>query len=465
MRAWLSVERAAVSLLALGLVFLAGCQVGLPSQPSIGNQPTTGAGTLVRVVTVKEELQAVPSYSGDVRPLAQVTLVAKVPGRLQELKVDVGDEVKKGDLLAVVEHKALEAQVKQAEAGLALARARLAKMERGPRKENVAVAKANLRQAEARLAALKAGPTKHQIEAAEAAVRAAKNQLYAVQAQADAAMASPLGAYTEEMKQAQSGAAYEQVRIAEAKLAALTAPPTKEQLDQAEAAVEAARQQLLLAQNPFTPQDLESARAQVAQAQAALQLAQAQLGEAFIQAPLDGVVSERFLSLGAMAGPTAPILTLVSSQTEVVFSAEESVMGQLAVGQPVSITVSAYPEQVFAGQVSSIAPTVDPRTRTFKVKVSPQDPGGRLKPGMFARVDLGPGGQQIALRIPSQALIKRGEETFVFVVAEGRARLHKVKVSAREGGEAVVLEGLSEGDRVVIEGQGSLKDGDPVRVR
>ncbi|MDP2952317.1 MAG: efflux RND transporter periplasmic adaptor subunit, partial [Chloroflexota bacterium] len=323
-------------------------------------------------------------------------------------------------------------------------------------------------------------------------VRAAKNQLYAVQAQADSAMSKAFSGYTPDMKEANSGAAYEQTQIAEARLAELKAGPTQEQLAQVQAAVDQARaalefarkpftdrdlkqaenavaaagQQLLLAQNPFTSQDLKAASAQVAQAQAAADAARAQAQDAILLAPMDGVVSERFLSPGAMAGPAAPILTLISVRTEVVFSVEEFRTGWVAAGQPVSIFVSAYPDQAFSGLVSVVAPSLDPRSRTFTVKVEPEDPKGKLKPGMSARIELAQeGGEKRGLWVPAEAVIKQEDGAFVFTVAAGKARKQKVEVGATEGGETVILAGLSNGDRVIVSGQASVKDGEPVRVQ
>ncbi|MDP2727977.1 MAG: efflux RND transporter periplasmic adaptor subunit, partial [Dehalococcoidia bacterium] len=420
---------------AVGLLLLSGCSGSITGPGTAPATPPSTPSALVRVITASEEkADNSSSYTGDVRPLAQVAVIAKIPGRLQEIKVDVGDSVKQGDLLAVVEHSALDAQVKQAEAAVAMASAKFAQMQAGPRSETVAQAQVNLdsarekyeamqaggreeavaqaeaalRLAQAKLAQLKAGPTPEQVAAAEAAVNAAKNQMYAVQSQADSLMGIRGSGYTQDMKDANTGVAYEQEKAAEARLEELKAGPTKEQLDQAQAAVDqaqaaleiakkpftdrdlkqaenavtAARQQLSLAQNPFTSQDTAVASAQVAQAQAALDLAKTQVEDALIRAPMDSVVSERFLSPGAMAGPTSPILTLISRKAEVVFSAEESRTGQLAVGYPVSITVPSYPNQAFPGKVSSLSPAVDPRSRTFAVKVAPEDPDGKLRAGM-----------------------------------------------------------------------------------
>ena len=115
---------------------------------------------------------------------------------------------------------------------------------------------------------------------------------------------------------------------------ALAARPfTEYDIAQARNAVSAAEEQLRLAESPFTVHDLEAAQAAVLQARAALEIAQVSLSEAVITSPLDGVVSERLVSPGALVGPTNPIATIVSSDVEVAVGLEESQIGSIVEGQ------------------------------------------------------------------------------------------------------------------------------------
>ncbi|MBI4320934.1 MAG: efflux RND transporter periplasmic adaptor subunit [Chloroflexi bacterium] len=559
---------APVGLLTLLAVLAFGCVSPTPTPPKPQTGPeSTIRATSVKVATAQEGSMAFSlAYTGDVKPKNQVHVSAKGIGRIEKLTVEVGAEVKAGNVLGTLDRSSLDAQVKQAEANVALTTARLAQMSAGsraetvtqaaanvdtarqrlaalrdPRAETIAQAEANLdtaRQrlaalqdgaraetiaqakaalqgAEARMAQLKAGPTKEELEAAEADVRLARNQLYQAQATADANMnfarAMP---FTKEMKESQTGVAYEAIQIREARLAQLKAGPTKEQLAQAQAGIDQARaaldlvqnpvterdlkqaengvliaeqqlqlarspftereikqaenavlvaeQQLQLARSPFTKEEFDIARAQLAQAQAALELVQSQLAETTILAPIDGVVSEKYLDIGAISSPQTPALTIVSTDLEIALSAEESRVGQFRVGQPVSLSLSAYPGRDFAGTVSSIAPTIDPRTRTFVVKVKVNDEEKRLKAGMFARVTLSAEQQARVLLVSEQALIKRGAETSVFVVGDGRAQLRRITIGASDGRNAEIISGLRSGDIVVVGPPSSLKDGDPV---
>ncbi len=451
---------------------IASCTSSTSEKPQ-GVQPasstSTQQGVPVKVSDVKEtQMASSLAYTGDVKPTATVSLSTKAMGRIEELKVDVGSTVHAGEVIGHLDQATIQAQLSQAEAALAAAKAKQAQLEAGPRSETVAQAEANLQAAQAKLAQMKAGPTKEQLEEAETAVRVAKDQLYAVQAQADAYIASKAvnfgqSVYTKDMKEANSGAAEEQVKLAQAKLAELKAGPTQEQLDQAQAAVDAAQAQLDLAKNPFTQNDFAAAGAGVKQAQASVDLVKTQLADTNIVSPVDGVVSDKYLSVGALASPQTPILNIISSDLEVALSVEEARAGQIQVGQPVSLTVSAYPDTSFAGTVSSVAPAIDPRTRTFTVKVKVKDNEGKLKAGMFAKVRINLDEKQAALAVPEQAVVKSGADSIVFVVNGGKALMRKVELGASDGQNVEVKSGLTAGEKVIISNT-SLKDGDPVVV-
>lgn len=512
---------------ALGALALVSLQVVSCAEANPSTTPSAEAATpektiSVQVVQAKEgRMASTLSYTGDVKPRAQVALSAKGMGRIEELSVEVGATVTGGQVIGHIERSSLEAQLRQAEAAVAIARAKLAQMEAGTRAETITQAQGNLdavrekyeamleggraetisqaeavlRVAEGRLAQLEAGATKEQIQQAEAAVRAARNQLYAVQAQADAYLGTRGMPFTEEMKKAQAGASYEQVAIAEARLAELKAGATTEQIVQAQAAVDQARaaleiarkpftthdlkqaesaviaaeQQLKLAERPFTANDFAMARAPIAQAEANVDFVKAQLADTNILSPMDGVVAEKHLSVGALASPQTSILTIISNDQEIALAFEEALAGQVSIGQPVSFSVAAYPTSTFTGTITSVAPTVDPRTRTFAVKVSASDDDGKLKAGMLARVRVNIGERTAAIVVPEQAVTKRGTENTVFTVVDGRARSRRVELGASDGKNVEVKSGLEAGAQIVvgsgtIEGSGNIRDGDAVVV-
>src|SRR5581483_5146463 len=152
-------------------------------------------------------------------------------------------------------------------------------------------------------------------------------------------------------------------------------PYTDADIQQQQQAVAAADAQLQKAQNPYTDQDMNAAQATVDQAQAQLDLAQLGVQDTTITAPVDGVISERLVSPGALVSPQTPIVTLVPPSLELVVNIEESKLGQVAEGQSVQLQVPAFPDRKFAGTVKSISPTIDSKSRTAAVRIEPKDDG------------------------------------------------------------------------------------------
>jgi len=456
-------------LLAIALL-VSGCgQIGIP-EAKPASQPASAVGTgpaSVQVAKVQRgTLSSTLSFSGNVQARQKVSIIPKVSGRVTKLAVDIGSVVAAGDVLLQLDQDALQGQVAQAQAGLDAAQAKLNSLESQPRPEQVAQAEANLKAAQAKLDQLKAGPTKEQLAAAEAQVRLAQNQLYLSQTQADAALGSRLpNTFTKEQKEALSGVGSEQVNIAQANLDQLKAGPTKEQLDQAEAAVEAAQQQLALAKKPVTEYDLEAARAAVAQAKAAVDLAKVQLAEATVKAPFSGIVAQRLVSEGAMVGPGSPVLTLISTDNEVIINIDESDVALVKAGQPATITASAYPGEQFSATVTSVAPSVDAKTRTSLVRLSPDDKEGKLRDGMFAQVQMQVGKGKDALLVPKSAVVQEQGSSVVYIVQDGQVRRQVVTTGVSSDSQIEIVSGLSEGQSVAITGLSGLRDGAEVKVQ
>jgi Cu(I)/Ag(I) efflux system membrane fusion protein len=116
--------------------------------------------------------------------------------------------------------------------------------------------------------------------------------------------------------------------------------------------------------------------------------------------------------------------------------------------------VPSFPGQVFRGRVSAILPEVNAATRTLRARVELANPGGRLKPGMFAALVFAQGTGAKALLVPSEAVIRTGERSVVIVAeSEGKFRPHDVELGVESGGKSEIRKGLSEGDKVVVSGQ------------
>jgi membrane fusion protein, heavy metal efflux system len=177
------------------------------------------------------------------------------------------------------------------------------------------------------------------------------------------------------------------------------------------------------------------------------------------RAPIGGVVLERLVTPGTAVTPGTPLF-VVSDLASVWVLAEidERRIAQVAVGQPAIVRVSAYPDDTFAGRVTFVGDTVNPRTRRVLVRCEVPNPEGLLKPEMFATVTLGSGEPRTVVTVPAVAVHDLDGHTVVFVEeAPGRLRPRRVVVASERDGRVDVIDGLSRGMRVATTGSFLVK--------
>ncbi|MFH0953277.1 MAG: efflux RND transporter periplasmic adaptor subunit [Verrucomicrobiota bacterium] len=183
-----------------------------------------------------------------------------------------------------------------------------------------------------------------------------------------------------------------------------------------------------------------------------------------VESPLAGVVGRVYVDQGTSVTPQTPIALVVNlDRTKINLDIPDKYLAQIAVGQEAHITVDAYP-QSFTGQVTKISPVVDLQTRTAPVEILVPNAAHELKPGMFARVRLLMERRQGVLVVLKEAILGADPDRYVYVANGGAAQQRKVRLGLRQAGEFEVLEGLQEGDLVVIMGQQRLKDGTKVAI-
>ncbi len=254
------------------------------------------------------------------------------------------------------------------------------------------------------------------------------------------------------------------------KLVSLDASEVAAQLTSAVAAANLNRSRLkrseeLLAKNFISAQAMDEIRENLNQSIAREAEVKAKLAKSTIRAPFEGVTGLRQVSPGAYTKAGQDIARLEGiGVLKLDFRVPEAYLRRIRVGQPLVINVDAYPGESFSGSIYAIEPAVDESTRTVLLRARLPNPGVRLKPGMFARVNLDLERRDNALLVPEQAIVPRGDGRFVFRIAEGKAQLVKVEMGARRPGEVEILKGLEAGDTIVIDGQLKLQDGAAVSV-
>jgi len=178
-------------------------------------------------------------------------------------------------------------------------------------------------------------------------------------------------------------------------------------------------------------------------------------GRTVLRAPADGVIAALMIRDGAEVGPGMPLMTLTDlRQVWVRAEIPEVQAAGLARGQPASVQVPGAGIADIAARIDTVYPELDRDTRRVGIRLVVDNADLRLRPGMFARVHVEGGAATPVLRVPSEALIRTGRRNTV-IVAEGDGHYRPVAVTpGREvDGETEILDGLVEGDRVVVSGQ------------
>ena len=352
-------------------------------------------------------------FSARVATLSRVDVGSTVTGRVAQVRVIEGTQVRQGDVLVQLESDELRAALAQAVAAE--------------------------RQAKARLEGLRS---------------TGRTAAQAARAQADASLQA-----------ASASLARVQQLVAEG----FYSPA---QLDEVRRAVDVARAQQLSAQAQLQATadagtDVAQAQAQWALAQAATVAAQARLAQTTLVAPADARVLVREVEPGQIVQPGKALFSLaLAGPTQLVAQVDERFLEQLQLGQPAWVVADAFAAQRFAARVLSIAPAVDAQRGAIEVKFSIEQAPAFLREDMTLSVEVETARRERTLVLPQAALRgpAGGDQASVLVLQDGRAQVRNVRLGLRTLDAVEVLGGLKESD-TVLRGHASLQDGQRVRAR
>ncbi len=321
----------------------------------------------------------------------QVVLNTKVAGRLDQLPVDIGTAVRAGDTVAVLDLTDFRLRVEQAETALAQARSRLGVPADGSGDDippgNTALAK-------------------------------------------------------------QTRAVFEQARLQRDRLMGLWKEGilSRAELDQAEADFRVAE-----ARAQESIEEVANRKAVLAERKTELRIAQQQLADATLQAPFDGVVRERHLSVGRFLAVGEPVVTIVRMHPlRLRLPVPEREAASVALGQRVELRAEGS-ETVHGGTVVRLSPAVDETTRTLLVEAEVPNPEHALRPGAFASAEIVIDPDDTAVLVPANAVVAFAGVTKVLTVADGKIVEARVRTGRRRGDQIEVLEGLTAGTPIVAE--------------
>jgi RND family efflux transporter MFP subunit len=392
----------ASSLAVLAALLLApACDRARPAQAG-ESEPPAPPREVRTALAEEQEWEPTLHVIGQLVEQQRATLGAKVPGRLAELRADLGSAVGQGEVVARVDPSDYELRVTQAEAALGRARARLGLSERGDDDSVQPEETAGVRHARALLD--------------------------------------------------QAQLAFERVTGLRAKAIASQA-----ELDEAEAALRVAQ-----AGYQEALQNLEEWRAELAESRAALALARSALADTEIAAPFDGLLLERLAAPGDYLSTGASVATLIQvDPLRLRAEVPERDAPRVRAGLELRARLDGE-DRALSVRVARVAPAIAPRSRMLTLEADVPNPEGALRAGAFARVEIVLQPLERALAIPEEALVSFAGVDKVFVVEGGVARERPIATGRRGGGRVEVLSGLTAGERVVV-APGDLRSEQAVR--
>ena len=219
------------------------------------------------------------------------------------------------------------------------------------------------------------------------------------------------------------------------------------------------------------PQIVDNAKGKYEIAKASLERIETLLGFAKIAAPFSGIVTMRYVDVGAFipaatsssAAQTAAIVSVMDfSKVRVQVAVPESEASLVAAGLPVTVAVEGMPGRKFEGQITRFAYALDDASRTMLVEAELPNPKMELRPGMFASVKIGIERRADVLLLPAAAVVPDRASAFVFTLADNKAKKVAVKTGFNDGAKVEIQQGVSVEDRVLLVGKQTLTDGQPV---
>lgn len=461
-------------LVALGLIAVLAIAAWVQRSRTAGG---SAPETMRTAQVVRGTLTVSVTDSGTLQPYAQVEVRSRSTGTVVDLRVQAGDRVKKGQLLAVIDDKDARANYETAVATLTNAQAKLDSSRRtlgATREQNITKitqAEDAIRTARAQLAQVLAGSRPEEIAQAreglqqgQAAATLAKQNLDRIKNLYTQGLVA-----RQDIDQAQSqyDTAQAQVRAAQAKLQELQTGNTAEaiavaraQVRQAESALANARATRL--QESALAADVAASQAQVRSSQGNVAQAQDRVNESQITAPIDGIVATLAVQIGesVIGGVSSGgTLAMTIADTRVIqanIQVDETDIAQVRVGMPVRVTLDALPGRTFNGKVNRIAPqaVVTQNVTQFNVIVDVEDPDRLLRLGMSADGQFIVAEQRDALLVPAEAV--RGKDAKVVLLVEGQ-KLAPVAVETgiTDGRQVEIVKGLQEGQTVYLGSSGT----------
>ncbi|TKJ40458.1 hypothetical protein CEE37_09085 [candidate division LCP-89 bacterium B3_LCP] len=219
------------------------------------------------------------------------------------------------------------------------------------------------------------------------------------------------------------------------------------------------------AQSLISDEEFENARFTLQQAEIVRDKAKLTRQRTTIRSPISGIVSERLVQTGNLVNTTNKLFIITDPAEKIcrVWVPERD-LSQLKTQQKAFVTSEIALNERFPGWIKRISPVVDPATGTCKVTIGIKDPHNKLRPGMFVSAEVVIATHDEALLVPKNALIYENDFKWVYVVVDSLALKKRIEIGFSNGNRFEALQGLNQGDQVVVVGQTTLKDSSAVNI-
>lgn len=214
-----------------------------------------------------------------------------------------------------------------------------------------------------------------------------------------------------------------------------------------------------------TQADLDTAEATLLQTRSAVDQLRATIAKKRITAPFAGRLGIALVYPGQFLGKAEPIVQLETLDPVYAdFTLPQQDIGRVRLGQPVRLHIDAFPDRVFEGTISAIAPRVSEATRSISLRATVANRDETLRPGMFGRAEVVLPDTERAIVLPTAAVVYNPYGDFVYVVENNVAQQRFVQTGSQRGNQIAIVSGLKPGEMVVTSGQIKLRNGSPVRI-
>ena len=359
------------------------------------------------------------TLQGKVHANDEAMVLPKIPGRVSEVRVKLGDSVQKDTVLFVMDQEDINRNVEQAQKSVELAQKSTKQAQKSVEQSanGIETAKINYES------------LKENIENAEKNLQRTKELFEA--------------------------GAISQSQLEQAELAASKKP------------LEAAQAQIRQAEMAYEQSQIgyEQALNQLSQAELGYRQAQSALDDTIVKAPMSGVISSLNVVAGELSGGSQPLATIADIdklyfQTDVT----ENIVNSLKVGQKVALNIPSAMEEEITATIDFIGSTPDARTQLYMVKVYIDNASGNIKAGMSGHITLDTESRQNVLVTDVSGVLDREGEYFVMVAEGDYAVEKKVTPGMDIGSEIEIVEGLKEGEMVIVKGQHYVADGEKIKI-